>query len=428
LNSAPLLPAWEKGLGLRRERSAERDEGKLTKLEFSMVAESSNFEFLRRHNPQLVRLGALAEHFYHVDPNTCLIKLRQFAELLAQSTAARMGLYVSTEESQVNLLRRLRIERAIPDQVADLFHQIRIVGNEANHEYTGNYSEALTTLKMARQLAIWFHRTFSRDRTFRPEPFVPPQNPANATAELIAELEGLRASLEQTRTEAERAQLAAEAQAQALCSAEEKARQEAEERRVWEELATEAEQARSALTAQLAALQAAAQQLPHQQTAALIDRAESAAQSIDLDEAQTRALIDQQLRDAGWVVDTNVFATNGRPYLRQLETESGIWFRDVRKATNHRRALADWPTPEGLDAQLGMDQEAAHVALKAQPYQFGFPLRSYQQRAIATIEQALEQDRRSMLVAMATGTGKTKLAIASHRQLLDYTSTDNLAV
>jgi hypothetical protein len=76
LNSAPLLPAWEKGLGLRRERSAERDERKLTKLEFSMVAESSNFEFLRRHNPQLVRLGALAEHFYHIDPNTCLIKLR----------------------------------------------------------------------------------------------------------------------------------------------------------------------------------------------------------------------------------------------------------------------------------------------------------------------------------------------------------------
>jgi type I restriction enzyme R subunit len=75
-----------------------------------------------------------------------------------------------------------------------------------------------------------------------------------------------------------------------------------------------------------------------------------------------------------------------------------------------------------------MDQEAAHVALKAQPYQFGFPLRSYQQRAIATIEQVLEQDRCSMLVAMATGTGKTKLAIASHRQLLDYTSTDNLAV
>jgi type I restriction enzyme R subunit len=27
-----------------------------------------------------------------------------------------------------------------------------------------------------------------------------------------------------------------------------------------------------------------------------------------------------------------VFATNGRGYLKQLETESGIWFRDTRKS------------------------------------------------------------------------------------------------
>ena len=27
-----------------------------------------------------------------------------------------------------------------------------------------------------------------------------------------------------------------------------------------------------------------------------------------------------------------VFSANGRPYLKQIETHSGIWFRDVRKA------------------------------------------------------------------------------------------------
>jgi type I restriction enzyme R subunit len=26
-----------------------------------------------------------------------------------------------------------------------------------------------------------------------------------------------------------------------------------------------------------------------------------------------------------------LFSTNGRPYLKQLETESGIWFRDARR-------------------------------------------------------------------------------------------------
>ncbi|VAW65643.1 Type I restriction-modification system, restriction subunit R, partial [hydrothermal vent metagenome] len=37
-----------------------------------------------------------------------------------------------------------------------------------------------------------------------------------------------------------------------------------------------------------------------------------------------------------------VFATNGRPYLKQLEQESGIWFLDVRDNTNARRALKGW--------------------------------------------------------------------------------------
>ena len=54
-----------------------------------------------------------------------------------------------------------------------------------------------------------------------------------------------------------------------------------------------------------------------------------------------------------------VFSTNGRPYLRQIETESGIWFRDTRKPFNHRRALSDWPTPDGLKGMLEIDAEAA---------------------------------------------------------------------
>ena len=58
-----------------------------------------------------------------------------------------------------------------------------------------------------------------------------------------------------------------------------------------------------------------------------------------------------------------LFATNGRPYLQQIETESGIWFRDSRLPANLRRALVDWPTPEGLMAQLQIDRQAAQQAL-----------------------------------------------------------------
>ena len=38
-----------------------------------------------------MRLAALAERYFADDPNTCLIKLRQFTELLAQSVAAKLA-------------------------------------------------------------------------------------------------------------------------------------------------------------------------------------------------------------------------------------------------------------------------------------------------------------------------------------------------
>jgi superfamily II DNA or RNA helicase len=113
-----------------------------------------------------------------------------------------------------------------------------------------------------------------------------------------------------------------------------------------------------------------------------------------------------------------LLARDGRSYLKQIETESGIWFRDTRRSANHRRALANWLTPDGLSALLEIDQDAADAALKAQPFEFGFPLRYYQENAIRAVETALSEGERSMLVAMATGTGKTKLAIALLYRLL----------
>lgn len=113
-----------------------------------------------------------------------------------------------------------------------------------------------------------------------------------------------------------------------------------------------------------------------------------------------------------------VFSSNGRPYLKQIEIESGIWFRDVRKPMNHRRALVDWLTPDGLKGMLEIDVETAQADLKARPFDFGFPLRRYQKRAIEKVEAGLARDLRNMLLAMATGTGKTKLAIAMLYRLL----------
>jgi hypothetical protein len=96
----------------------------------------TNFAFLQEHDVQLLRLGLLAERYFPDDPNTCLLKLRQLAELLAQLTASNVGLYLSPEETQFDLLRRLGDQGFLPGEVSQLFGEIRRAGNTASHTLT----------------------------------------------------------------------------------------------------------------------------------------------------------------------------------------------------------------------------------------------------------------------------------------------------
>jgi len=465
--------------------------------------DSLNFGFLSTHDGRLVTLGGLAERYFRDDPSTAIVKLRQFAELMAKLIAAHHAVYRNERESFEETLRRLSYERYIPKEAADIFHAIRKAGNTAVHEAKGNHATALTALKFAWSLGIWFHRTYGRDTAFSAGAFVPPPEPVDATAALREEIEALRRKVTETEDAATRARREAEEQARAREAIEERLAREAEERATWEQLAQDVEAEKAAIAEKLAALQAEAEAAPRMELATLVELGTQAAAKIDLDEAETRALIDQQLRDRGWEADTGalrysagvrpakgrnmaiaewptasgpadyalfvgttligvveakrrrknvsaaidqaerysvgikdsvdfafaggpwgehkvpfVFAANGRSYLKQIETESGIWFRDTRRAANHRRALVDWPTPDGLSGLLEVDQDAADAALKAQPFEFGFPLRHYQESAIRAVEKALSAEQRAMLVAMATGTGKTKLAIAMLYRLL----------
>lgn len=68
---------------------------------------TANFDFLRPHASNLVRLGGLAERYFRDDSSTALIKLRQYAELLAKLVAAGHAVYLGEREGFNDLLRRL---------------------------------------------------------------------------------------------------------------------------------------------------------------------------------------------------------------------------------------------------------------------------------------------------------------------------------
>src|SRR5512135_225427 len=113
------------------------------------TSSSSNFTFLQSHDEPLAPLGMLAETYLADDPDTCLLKLRQFGELLAQTIAVRMKLYKTEAESQNELLRRLRDENVLTREVYDLFGEIRRAGDDASLAGSNDAAQALNTLKIA---------------------------------------------------------------------------------------------------------------------------------------------------------------------------------------------------------------------------------------------------------------------------------------
>ena len=108
-----------------------------------------------------------------------------------------------------------------------------------------------------------------------------------------------------------------------------------------------------------------------------------------------------------------IFATNGRGYTAQLETMSGIWFQDLRKKDNAPKALRGWISPIGILELLAKNISAGDENLQNMPFDLlcdkdGLNLRDYQLKAVQAVENAVIAGRQNILLAMATGTGKTR--------------------
>jgi type I restriction enzyme R subunit len=410
----------------------------------------SNFDFLSPTWPVLAELGDLAEKNLYLDPNTSLIKLRMFAEILTKYLLAYENHENPIDGKQISRINLLNSNGIAPEPLVLLFHSLRKTGNKATHEVYGTTEEAQTHLQFAFRLAVWFRQTYG-DGEYSYQDFIQPEQPSHDAEQLTAfkqELNRRSAQLEVVQD------------------------------RLQEELET------------LKSLD-----VPEETKAARRKLSARTANEMNLSESETRRLIDQQLCAAGWHADTQnlryakgtrpergtykaiaewpttsgpadyalfvgmnlvgvieakkkakdvvsdllqakrygrdveikgeehfaggpwgeykvplLFATNGRPYLKQLEQKSGIWFLDGRRPANHPRPLHAWYTPQGVIELLQQDQDKAESELKKEPFDY-LGLRDYQICAVQKVEEALEKGKRAMLLAMATGTGKTLTAI-----------------
>ena len=93
------------------------------------------------------------------------------------------------------------------------------------------------------------------------------------------------------------------------------------------------------------------------------------------------------------------------PFLYSTNGEI-IWHHDIRHKLNRSHTIAAFHTPAALAEMLDRDIESACAWLDANPNN-NQRLRPYQIDANDAVERAIADRKRQMLLAMATGTGKT---------------------
>lgn len=409
----------------------------------------SNFAFLKSHFPVLANFGILAEKYCYSDSNSCIMKLGMIGETIVNLMLTYDKIKIPTDCNAVTKIKILALQGLLTPDLSDILHALRKARNKAAHTNYENIKEGQTLLEMAYSLCEWFMQTYG-DLQYKHCKFV---MPTEADAQSITDNDDKAAEqkmLEETEkiAAAAKAVAADERRKRALAAASQRQKSEAETRymidtqlrKVGWEADTENLRYGKGIRPQKGKNLAIAE-WPTLSSAGNKGRADYALfageKLVAVIEAKAEhkdipSVIDYQckeyaqnirLEDEKYVITTwgkykapFVFATNGRPYLAQLETKSGIWFLDLRESANMPKALRGWISPDGMLKLLESDIEKADKALQTLPYDFlrdkdGLNLRQYQLNAIQAAENAVINGQKNILLAMATGTGKTRTVL-----------------
>lgn len=409
----------------------------------------SNFAFLKSHFPVLANFGILAEKYCYSDSNSCIMKLGMIGETIVNLMLTYDKIKIPPDCNAVTKIKILSLQGLLTPDLSDILHALRKARNKAAHTNYENIKEGQTLLEMAYSLCEWFMQTYG-DLQYKHCKFV---MPTEADAQSITDNDDKAAEqkmLEETEkiAAAAKAVAADERRKRALTAASQRQKSEAETRymidtqlrKVGWEADTEnlrygkgirPQKGKNLAIAEWPTLSAAGNKgradyalFAGEKLVAVI---EAKAEHKDIP-----SVIDYQCKeyaqnirpeDEKYVTTTwgkykapFVFATNGRPYLAQLETKSGIWFLDLRESANMPKALRGWISPDGMMKLLESDIEKADKALQTLSYDFlrdkdGLNLRQYQLNAIQAAENAVINGQKNILLAMATGTGKTRTVL-----------------
>jgi len=411
----------------------------------------SNFQFLQQEFPLLANLTQSAEQYLHAEPVVALFKLRQFVEKMADLLFEMHRIPPPYPNDLQRRLQALKEEDILPGQTASLLFRIKNMGNRAVHENKGTAQEALSALSAAFHISKWWVESYGEQpypRIAERQFSAPPRLDSRYNLQLLQKEYGqLEEAFVQYKTAHARIDAGDRSalKLKAIQAATHIRLSEAETREMideqlraagWEADTANLRFANGARPQKGRCLAIAEWRIGNKEAdyALFID-----SQLVGIVEAKRRqtdvisdlgqakeyarlAAADQGAEPAGQWGEYKVpflFSTNSRPYHPQLETKSGIWFLDVRRFNNHPKALRGWFSPADLRNMLEKDEDQANQRLAADPLDYltdkaGLNLRYYQLEAIQAVEDQVlrhAHDDPRALVAMATGTGKTRTII-----------------
>ncbi|BDU51569.1 type I restriction-modification system endonuclease [Haliovirga abyssi] len=415
----------------------------------------SNFEFLIADWPTLANLGEFAEKNLFIDSNTTLIKLRVLAENIAKLIIKEENLIDPESNNQIDRLKLLKREDLLEREIEEIFHSLRIIGNKATHEGYSSFDDADTYLSMAVKLSAWFKEVYGSDLTFdsettiykTPEKFELTSDYEKLKKEnekLSKEFNELKAVNRSIRNKEEKKIISIKA-VQKIKFDEKETRKIIDEQLKsvgWEadsgnlrfSKGTRPEKGRNIAIAEwpTSKMRVDYALFIGLEFVGVIEAKKKSTDVISvLNESKIYSekarIIDNEKFVKGAPFNKYnipfMFAANGREYNKTIEEKSGIWFLNGRKPTNHPKALKNWYSPRDIEELLSKNIDDGNKKLEEEPFNYlkskeGLGLRYYQVEAIQEVEKAIVEGKDKILLTMATGTGKTRTAIALIYRLL----------
>lgn len=409
---------------------------------------TGNFDFLAEEFPALATFGNQAESYCKSDPNSSLIKIGMLGETLVGLIYEITGTDVPYDDKAVSKINKLQQEGYLPSQVAGVLHIMRKDRNKAVHDGYASAERATSLIPVVYHVCQWFAMAYGTKRCMQ-SPYKAPVPADKPTAKKTSASEDeklasktlqhaskspkvpkadrikriIRAENQRPKTEAETRLLIDDALRAAGWEAEtdvirhsKGARPRRGHNMAIAEWPTGSDRDDYGLAdyalfcgeTMVGTIEAKAE---HKDISSVID-----VQCKDYSSHIRKEDIRYVAKTYGRYQVPFTFATNGRPYLEQYKQASGIWFLDLRDPSNSARPLRGWPRPRDLMAILQTDIEAANERLKNDSHDFlqdenGLHLRDYQLKAVEAVENAVADGKDYMLIAMATGTGKTRTAL-----------------